>query len=96
MAGILNFSLFPLRLGLVMGIFIISSGLIFLIYLACRFFFGGQFYKLLEWLAVFNYILIGFLFILIWIVAEYIGRIYDEVKGRPLYVIETKINLSEE
>lgn len=96
MAGILNFSLFPLRLGLVMGIFIISSGLIFLIYLAYRFFFGGQFYKLLEWLAVFNYILIGFLFILIWIVAEYIGRIYDEVKGRPLYVIETKINLSEE
>lgn len=95
MAGILNFSLFPLRLGLIMGIFIIASGFIFLIYLAIRFFFDHQFYKLLEWLAVFNYILIGFLFILVWIVAEYIGRIYDEVKGRPLYVIETRINLAE-
>lgn len=95
MAGILNFSLFPLRMGLIMGLFIIGTGIIFLIYLAIRFFFDHQFYKLLEWLAVFNYILIGFLFILIWIVAEYIGRIYDEVKGRPLYVIETRINVSE-
>jgi dolichol-phosphate mannosyltransferase len=95
MAGILNFSLFPLRLGLIMGIFIIVTGFLFLIYLGIRFFFDNQFYKLLEWLAVFNYILIGFLFILIWIVAEYIGKIYDEVKGRPLYVIETKINIPE-
>ncbi len=95
MAGILNFSLFPLRLGLIMGIFIIATGILFFIYLGIRFFFDNQFYKLLEWLAVFNYILIGFLFILIWIVAEYIGRIYDEVKGRPLYVIETKINIPE-
>lgn len=96
MTGILNFSLFPLRLGLILGIFIISTGIIFLFYLAIRYFFDHQFYKLLEWLAVVNYILIGFLFILIWIVAEYIGRIYNEVKGRPLYVIETKINVSEE
>jgi dolichol-phosphate mannosyltransferase len=93
MAGILNFSLFPLRLGLIIGLFIIFTGIVFLFYLAFRYFFDDQFYKLLEWLAVVNYILIGFLFILIWIVAEYIGRIYDEVKGRPLYVIETKINI---
>lgn len=95
MAGILNFSLFPLRIGFVLGLFIIVTGVIFLIYLGFRFFFQNQFYKLLEWLAVFNYILIGFLFILIWIVAEYIGKIYDEVKARPLYIIESKLNISE-
>lgn len=93
MNGILNFSLFPLRLGLILGIFIIVTGFLFLLYLAIRFFFDEQFYKLLEWLAVVNYILIGFLFILIWIVAEYIGRIYDEVKRRPLYIVENKINI---
>jgi len=96
MAGILNFSLLPLRLGLILGIFIIATGFLFLLYLAIRFFFDNQFYKLLEWLAVVNYILIGFLFILIWIVAEYISRIYDEVKGRPLYVIESRINIQPE
>ncbi len=93
MTGILNFSLFPLRIGLVLGIFIIATGFLFLLYLAIRFFFDEQFYKLLEWLAVVNYILIGFLFVLFWVVAEYIGRIYDEVKGRPLYIVESKLNI---
>lgn len=28
----------------------------------------------------------------IWIVSEYIGRIYDEAKQRPSYIIKQKIN----
>jgi dolichol-phosphate mannosyltransferase len=93
MNGLLNFSLLPLRIGLVAGIGIIFSGIIFLIYLAYRFFFDNQFYKLLEWLAVVNYILIGVLFIFIWFIAEYIGKIYEEVKGRPLYILEQTKNI---
>jgi dolichol-phosphate mannosyltransferase len=31
---------------------------------------------------------IGFQFMLIWIIGEYVGRTYDETKGRPLYVIK--------
>jgi len=94
MNGLLNFSLFPLRIGLVAGVGIIFSGIIFLFYLAYRFFFDDQFYKLLEWLAVVNYILIGVLFIFIWFIAEYIGKIYEEVKGRPLYIIEDLKNIA--
>ncbi|NSW45643.1 MAG: glycosyltransferase family 2 protein [Bacteroidales bacterium] len=95
MNGLLNFSLLPLRIGLVAGVGIIFSGIIFLFYLAYRFFFDDQFYKLLEWLAVVNYILIGVLFIFIWFIAEYIGKIYEEVKGRPLYIIENSKNIAE-
>ena len=29
----------------------------------------------------------------LWIMSEYIGRIYDEAKQRPQYIIEKKINL---
>ncbi len=94
MNGILSFSLIPLRLGLLIGIFIVFSGIVFMIYLALNYLINNQFYKLLEWLAVANYIMIGFLFILLWIIGEYIGKIYNETKNRPIYVIENKANLS--
>ena len=29
----------------------------------------------------------------LWIISEYIGRIYDETKQRPQYIINKKINL---
>ena len=29
----------------------------------------------------------------IWIMSEYIARIYDESKGRPQYIIDKKINI---
>lgn len=37
--------------------------------------------------------LIGIQFISIWLVAEYISRIYDEAKGRPQYIIDKTINI---
>ena len=35
----------------------------------------------------------GIIQISLWIVGEYISRIYDEVKGRPEYIIDKEINL---
>ena len=29
----------------------------------------------------------------IWVMSEYIGRIYDETKFRPQYIIDKKINI---
>ena len=34
----------------------------------------------------------GFQIFLIGIIGDYIGRIFDEVKSRPLYIIDEKIN----
>lgn len=96
MQGILNFSLLPLRLGFAIGIMSVFSGIVAFIYLLVNHFVNGQFYKLLEWVAVFNLILIGFLFILIWILAEYINGIKKEVKELPDYIIEESYNLDSE
>ena len=29
----------------------------------------------------------------IWVMSEYVGRIYDETKQRPQYIIDKKINI---
>ena len=29
------------------------------------------------------------------VVGEYIGRIYDETKRRPMYIVDRKVNFSE-
>lgn len=89
--GLLSFSIMPLRLGLLVGISVILSGVIFLSYLLFNFLINEEFYKLLEWLAAFSYILIGFLFVLIWILAEYIFSVSNKTKGMPMYIIDDSI-----
>ena len=31
----------------------------------------------------------------IWIISEYIGRIYDDTKKRPQYIIDKRINIEK-
>lgn len=93
MDGLLNFSLLPLRLGFVIGTICILSGLSFLVFITFDAIFNQVDYPLYKWLIIALFILVGFLFILLWIMAEYIGKIYDEAKGRPIYVVRDPDNV---
>ena len=37
----------------------------------------------------------GTILVSLWMIGEYIARIYDENKGRPQYIIKRKINIEK-
>lgn len=95
MDGILNFSMLPLQIGLWLGLASIFLGALMVVYMVGDIFINDVNYPLYKFLIVVLFILMGFLFMLIWILGEYVGRIYSEVQDRPLYIIENKINFKK-
>ena len=91
--GIIGFSVKPLRIigAIGMGSIVISFLLFIYTILLCV-------YKLKTISIETMIILIAITFffgiqmVAIWIISEYIGRIYDEAKQRPSYIIKQKIN----
>lgn len=87
MDGVFNFSMLPLRIGFILGLFSIISGFGLLLYQIIDVLITGAYYHLYKWLVVILFIFMGFMFMLFWIIGEYIGKIYDDVRQRPIYVI---------
>jgi len=90
---ILSFSERPLKfailLGILMSLFSILSGL-FILFRKIRW---G--YELTGWpsLIVSTFLIGGAILVVLGIIGVYVGRIFQEVKNRPLFVIEKKHNL---
>lgn len=92
MDGILNFSTFPLKLGAIIWFFLIILSSIFFLYVSYDFLINGTDYPLYKWINIVLLWFMGLQFIFMWILWEYIGRIYNETRHRPLYIISEKIN----
>ncbi|PID83992.1 glycosyltransferase [Candidatus Gracilibacteria bacterium] len=87
MDGILNFSMFPLRIGFIFGIIMILFSLGFHFYMIYDSVINDVFYPLYKWLIVTIFGIMGLQFMFMWIMGEYIGRIYNETRGRPNFII---------
>lgn len=92
LSGILNFSFLPLKLAVVFGFLCIIIGLGLIGFMFYEVLFEGAHYEFMKFVVIFIVMMNGVLFILLWLVGEYIGRIYDEVRKRPLYIIKEKLN----
>ncbi len=90
--GVTGFSLFPLKLAAFIGVFVVVTGTLMFMYITWDAIFNKITYPLFKWLVTIIYIFMGVQFLLLWIIGEYIGRIFEQQKGRPLYIIEKKIN----
>lgn len=92
MDGIMSFTFLPLKFGLFLGLMSIFVGILLLFYMFYDMFINDIYYHLYKILVVVLFIFMGFLFMLLWIIGEYIGRIYEEVRSRPQYIIRKKVN----
>ncbi|MEN6315409.1 MAG: glycosyltransferase family 2 protein [Clostridiaceae bacterium] len=90
MDGIASFSYKPLKLASYLGLCISASSFLYLVFILYEIIFTALtvpgWTSIIAILVLFN----GFMFIFLGIIGEYIGRIYDEAKGRPLYIIGEK------
>lgn len=92
--GVTSFSLFPLKLAAFVGFFVIATGSGMFCYISVDTIFRHVEYPLFKWLVTIIYIFMGVQFLLLWILGEYIGRMFEQQKNRPLYFTKELINIA--
>lgn len=94
--GIISFSSKPLKLVGGVGVLSILLSFCILIYSICSFVFKWN-NLTAGWTSIMVSITFfaGVQLFALWIMSEYVSRIYDESKGRPEYIIKEKINIEK-
>jgi glycosyltransferase involved in cell wall biosynthesis len=92
--GTLSFSFKPIRLSLLLGA-VVSIMAFFFALFAIIAYFRGQ--TIPGWTSIIIAIMLlsGIQLIMIGLIGEYIASLYSEVKKRPLFIIDEKINLEK-
>ncbi len=90
--AIASFSNVPLQLATIAG-FIFAAIAFLAVPVAIAFRIFGQFLPGITTTVVAVLLLGGFQLIAIGLIGEYVGRIYDEVKRRPLYIVRDRANV---
>lgn len=92
--AIISFSNIPLRCISLLGICSAAFGLLALVYTLGSMFFADTvqgWASLMCMIAFFG----GMILFSLGIIGEYVGKIYEEIKGRPTYIVAEKINFDE-
>ena len=96
MDGIMSFSYKPLKLASYIGAILSGISFIYLIaVLIQKLFFPETSQSGWTSLIAVSLFFNGIILLMLGIIGEYIGRIYDEAKGRPLYIINELRNVEE-
>ncbi len=96
MDGITTFSYKPLKISTYIGFLVAVLSFIYLIVVIClRLFTDVTVTGWASTLAV-SLIFNGVILMMLGIIGEYIGRIYDETKNRPLYIIRERIGFNQD
>lgn len=93
--AITSFSDKPLRIAAYLGNAISLVSFLYLLYVVIRKLTVGDFGEGWASIVAISLFFNGVVLIVLGIIGEYIGRIYDECKNRPLYIIDEKIGFEE-
>jgi glycosyltransferase involved in cell wall biosynthesis len=95
LAGITSFSMKPLRLVSRVGVGISTAALIYGGYIVLETVLVGN--RLSGWatLAAGMMLLSGIQLVCLGVIAEYLGRVFEETKQRPLYIVASRVDHSE-
>ena len=97
--AVCSFSDAPLKLATSLGWMIAGISILYGLLTVIRYFIaqatGSQFAPGWASLMVVHLFLTGVQLITLGVIGEYIGRIYDEVKGRPLFLVSEAVNFGE-
>lgn len=93
--GITSFSLAPLKIWSYLGVFLSLLAFIYATYLVLRTLIYGIDVPGYASLMVVMLFLGGMQLITLGIIGEYLGRVYEEVKGRPLYLVQDNVGFDE-
>jgi len=86
--GITSFTIAPLRVASVFGVLVSFAAFIYILYLVIRtIFFGSDLAGYPSMMAVILF-LGGVQLLSLGVIGEYVGRIFNETKQRPLYLVE--------
>src|SRR5207249_3572459 len=94
-AGVLSFSTKPLQVGIFVGVGFAALAFIYTLVIVINFFVDRTLPSGWTSLVVLLLLFSGVQLIVIGIMGAYIGGIYEEVKGRPRYLIEEEISHHE-
>lgn len=84
----------PLRLSIQIGFSLALLSCLYAVWLIIRYFLFGTVVEGWTSVMVSIYFLAGLLLANLGVIGLYIGRIFDEVKARPLYIVKEKLNFS--
>ena len=88
LAGLTAFSVWPLRTVIAMGTVLALAALGYGAYLTVMYWLHGHDVSGWTTIVVSLMLFAGIQLLSLGVVAEYVGRIYEEVKGRPLYLVK--------
>ncbi|MEQ1714640.1 MAG: glycosyltransferase family 2 protein [Hyphomicrobium sp.] len=94
--GVASFSTIPLRVWSVLGLIVSGLAFSYMAVVILKTLFYGDAVRGYPTLMITVLFLAGIQLISLGVIGEYLGRVYEEVKGRPLYLVREELGLKDD